>query len=48
LQWHQYKNGEVGEPSGDARTFNNVSVSSEEMEDGFYAMPEGADGASVN
>lgn len=50
LQWHQYENGEVGEASGNPRTFTNVTVSTEKMDADFYAMPEGAkvDSASVN
>jgi hypothetical protein len=43
LQWHAYKDGKVGEASGDPRMFSNVSVSEEEMADNFYAMPEGAE-----
>lgn len=48
LQWHQYKNGKVGEASGDARTFTNTKVMEKEMADNFYAMPEGAEVDSVS
>ncbi len=48
LQWHEYKNGTVDEASGDPRTFTDVSVSEEEMDNDFYAMPEGAKVDSVS
>ncbi|MDZ7715466.1 MAG: DUF6503 family protein [Balneolaceae bacterium] len=50
LQWYEYENNEAGEPQGEPRTFTNIKVTEEDMDDEFYAMPEGAkvDSASVN
>lgn len=42
LQWFQYKDGVVGEPRGNARTFQNIQVSAEVPAMDNFTMPEGA------
>ena len=42
LQWFQYKDGVAGEPRGNARTFENIQVSSEVPSMDNFTMPEGA------
>lgn len=42
LQWYQFKDGIVGEPRGDARTFENVMVSTEFPAISMFEVPEGA------
>lgn len=42
LQWYQYEDGVLGEPRGDARIFENITVSTEPPAMDNFAMPEGA------
>lgn len=42
LQWYTYEAGVVGEPRGEARTFTNISVSTEFPDKANFEMPEGA------
>jgi hypothetical protein len=42
LQWYTYKEGVVGDPRGEGRTFENVIVSTEYPSMDNFTMPEGA------
>ena len=42
IQWHTFKDGEVGEPRGGARSFENVAISEEVPSMDNFTMPEGA------
>ena len=42
LQWHQYQDGVAGDPRGNARTFDNIQVSTEYPAMDNFTMPEGA------
>ena len=42
LQWYQYKDGEVGEPRGNARVFSEIVVSKDYPEMSNFEIPDGA------
>ena len=42
LQWYQYEDGVVGDPRGDGRFFEDISVSKAYPEMDNFTMPEGA------
>lgn len=47
LQWYSYADGEVGEPRGNATTFENIQVSKEYPAMSNFQMPEGASVANM-